>query len=269
MSKLKNMITDLLDRMKGEHAHHRPARFIMLMPGRTGSSYIIERMDSHPNIIAKGEIFGGGDVTEDISRVRRKLTSLYKKRYPGEILATGYKTKLYGNTSPVYADVPLFKKVISSEIGIDKCIILLRHNVVKQAVSRLRTEALKKEMTQNNGSDKWNIRQEQDKVAKCRLPPADIDTWIRKYEKENNEIRAFGESLGVDTLVLYYEDLMLDPDSLMLSIFGFLDVPKVQTASTLIKHTNDDLSTMIENFDELLENYRGTPYEEMFLSGAR
>jgi hypothetical protein len=33
-----------------------PQKFLMLFPGRTGSSYITEKLDAHPNVIMAGEI---------------------------------------------------------------------------------------------------------------------------------------------------------------------------------------------------------------------
>ena len=253
---------------KGKFEKKHLTKFILMMPGRTGSSYIIERLNSHPNIVAETELFGGGDTTEEITTVRKRLQRLYEDHYSDNIKAVGFKTKIRGNVNPVYSDLRLFKKKIIQEMMVTKSIILLRNNLVKQAISRIRTELLKKRSLEQNGTKIWNIRQDNDKVLAHCISPEVFDFWLKKYSVEKQELIDFSRSLEIEELTIYYEDLLGNDDKLMEKIFNFLDVPKQSTHSGMIKHTNDDLSKVVKNFDELLTKYKGTVYEAMFLEGV-
>jgi hypothetical protein len=168
------------------------------MPGRTGSSYIIERLNSHPNIVAEPELFGGGDVTEKMSTVRKRLRRLYENHYSNEIKVVGYKTKIRGNINPIYSDLFLFKKIITQEMMIAKSIVLLRRNLVKQVVSRIRTELLKKRSLEQIGSKLWNIKHEKNKLLSHYVSPEVFDFWLKKYSTENQELIDFSRSLEIE-----------------------------------------------------------------------
>ena len=106
-------------------------------------------------------------------------------------------------------------------------------------------------------------------MPKFNVPMGDLDRWIKKYSDENDEILEYSRSLGMDLLVMYYEDMLNAEDQFFRQILSFLEVPLMQTSSSMIKHTSDDLSEVINNFDEVLDHYRNTEYENMVLDGFK
>ena len=51
------------------------------------------------------------------------------------------------------------------------------------------------------------------------------------------------------------------------SLIAYMGLQPIEWEETILKHTSDSLRDVIENFDELAEMYRGTPYYEMFFDG--
>jgi hypothetical protein len=79
----------------------RPCKFILLFQGRTGSTYITERVDAHPRVKMEPEVWGGWGFQlsrEKIPLYSQKqldwLMSFYDKDYNIPYSAIGFKTKL-------------------------------------------------------------------------------------------------------------------------------------------------------------------------------
>ena len=67
-------------------------RFVLLFVGRTGSTYLITALNSHPEVVAYGESleeFKEGESSAQLDRVRNLLTP----RFVGRIKVLGFKTK--------------------------------------------------------------------------------------------------------------------------------------------------------------------------------
>jgi hypothetical protein len=71
-------------------------------------------------------------------------------------------------------------------------------------------------------------------------------------------------SLGLPSLALQYEGLLLDLQPTLATLFGFIGVPEITIAGTTKKNTADDLSHAVTNVDELRVHFAGTRYEAMF-----
>jgi hypothetical protein len=145
--------------------------------------------------------------------------------------------------------------------------VLVRRNVVKQAVSRLRTEILKAS-SEESGEKKWNVRSDDDKIPRCVIPLDEFDLVLNNYAESNRMLINYAETLHGSKLLLNYEDMLSDENLFMTSIFKFLGVPPERTYSDLIKHTSSNLTEVVDNFQELAARYRGTPFEEMFFETA-
>jgi Sulfotransferase domain len=242
-------------------------RFVMFMPGRTGSSYVIEKLDSHPNVVARGEIFPKLESGQDMVHVRKKIAKLYRNDYPEEIEVVGFKTKLTNHLAePLFSDFDELRDILR-QAGVDRVMVLVRRNLVKQAVSRLRTEILKT-ISETSGEKKWNVRANDDKIPRCIIPLDEFDLVLNNYAESNRMLVDYAETLHGSKLLLTYEDMLSDEDGFMTSIFEFLGVPRQRTYSDLIKHTSRNLAEVVGNFQELAERYRGTQFEEMFFETA-
>ena len=60
---------------------------------------------------------------------------------------------------------------------------------------------------------------------------------------------------------VYYDDLVADTRRQMELVFRFLGVEPMQTTSDFVKTSRNNLSNKIENYKEVRQALRGTPWE--------
>jgi hypothetical protein len=224
-----------------------PVRFVILFVGRSGSSNLVEALDSHPGISARGEWLFGKDSDRQLRVAREFLT----QPPHGEYSAVGFKTKLKDVRDPEG-----FAKLLREAEA--RIIFLQRRNSIKHVVSRFNSYRL------HGVTKHWNLYNEED-----RLPPATIDLmWfsgnLQEIEEEKRELEGYVKNLGLPTLSLCYEDLLVEQRASLERVFSFLGVRFEPVRGRCIKNTNDDLREAVSNFDELRSHYIGTPYEQMF-----
>lgn len=226
--------------------------FVIIFQGRCGSTYLVEALDSHPEIECVGE----------------KLASLRKKKYnaddqlgwannflthmdsPG-VSQKGFKTKLRDvlNKSG-------FRDLLQSLNT--RIIHLRRRNVVKLTISSFNSVRIRKK------TGDWNIYDSTHKPSETAIDSEVFASWLGGVEKRALDEMAFVVALDLPVLTLFYEDFLCDPSSYFEQIFSFLNVPIREVTGKSFKSTNDDLRLAISNFDELRSQYSGTPYEAMF-----
>jgi peptidoglycan/xylan/chitin deacetylase (PgdA/CDA1 family)/SAM-dependent methyltransferase len=153
-------------------------------------------------------------------------------------------------------DTGEFGKVLKS-LNV-KIIHLERRNMVKQVISWINSERLYKT------TGDWNLYRESD-----RLPPLEVDlpdfaTRLNLLEQGKLRLKRFVDKLGLPTIHIHYEDLLLNFKETMERVFKFLGVPFEETMSRVRKSASDDLRVAVSNFDSLKAQYVGTNYETMF-----
>jgi LPS sulfotransferase NodH len=221
--------------------------FMLFFQGRSGSTYLIEALASHPEIYARGEGVLGGGAGQQLRRARKFLTQLYPERYH----AVGFKTK--------FKDVQDPERLAKLLREVEAHIILLqRRNSIKHVVSFYNSLRI------YEATGDWNLYNKED-----RLPPVTIDmvrfaSWLEALEDEKRKLETYVKNLGLPTLSLWYEDLIVDQPATLESVFSFLGVQFKPVQGACIKNTSDDLRKAVSNFDELRARYIGTPYEWMF-----
>lgn len=227
--------------------------FVMIFLGRTGSSYVVEALSRHPEIMCKREehlstlIRQKKTAKEQLDWVRAFST----QQLTAPVTAVGFKTKLKDVLDPIgFADLltDLHARVIH----------LGRRNVVKTTVSWFNSIRL------NEASGHWNIYDD-----KVRLPPANIEpdrfhSMLCAVEKDMQREATFVDSLDLPKLAVSYEELLLDRADFFENIYSFLDVNSYAPAEKVFKATSDDLRDALSNHDQLRARYAGTVYEPLF-----
>jgi hypothetical protein len=225
-------------------------KFVLLFTGRSGSSYLMDLLDSHPDIRAQGEILASAThlgAEDQLKHVREFFSPGVLRAYK----VIGFKTKL----------VDIFEPTDFSQLLHEmKCriIVMNRENVVKSVVSRIFAERIYETYSE------WNITKQS-----MRLPPIDIapdifENFLQHKEKVEEELFSFVESIQLPKTFVTYEDLLRDPQRCLKGILEFLDVPSVPLNSDIKKHTSDNLRQVVSNFSEIRAKYVGTRYESMF-----
>lgn len=230
----------------------RITRFVILFPGRVGSTFLVSALDAHPDIEAKGERLDplrADGAAAQLDWTRRYLRGPVVNRHR----AVGFKTKLRD-----VVDQDAFGTLLHD---LDARIILLdRRNDVKHVVSRITARELK------DTTGRWN-RYAGDgggRAGAVRIDPDDFDERLRAVVAEKASIVDYVGRLGLPSLYVDYEDLLAEPDATFGAVLRFLGLPSTPMTGATVKNTSDNLRDVIENFDEVRARYAGTPYEAMF-----
>jgi LPS sulfotransferase NodH len=222
-----------------------PTRFVVLFPGRTGSSWLVSSLGAHPQVTAEGERL----VRRSPRWQRRWVERLYE-RHGRDLRAVGFKTKL----KDVW-DLAAFGKLLDDRSV--RPIVLTRRNRVKQAVSVLNARRLRA------ATGRWNRRAGTAPLPAFAIAPADLDETIEACRAADDALADFVGSLRGPTLELQYEDLLADAEGCFRTVLDFLDVPPAPLTSDVVKNTDDDLCRVLSNYEALREHLAGGPYRAM------
>ncbi len=226
-----------------------PVRFIVLMLGRTGSSLLVEALDSHSRVRARGEAFGHHSKRppgRQIERIRDFYTT-----FDGSAGVVGFKLK-YRDIGSVSALADLMRDL---EIRV---IHLQRRNRVKHVVSFFNAVRL------FDATGGWNLYEADDRLGAFRLDPRDFAERLETMNDESAALAAYVAALELPTLDLSYEDLLTHRNQTIARVFSFLGVGSEPVKPAALKNTPDDLRLVVRNFEQLYTIYRGTLYEAMF-----
>ncbi|MEI8335340.1 MAG: hypothetical protein WCG37_00545 [Actinomycetes bacterium] len=225
-------------------------RFVILFPGRTGSTFLVSALDSHPDVEAKGEVLDGLR-PKGVDAQRAWVERYLRGPVVGRSKAVGFKTKLRD-----VLDQEAFTEAVKRYDA--QIIVLDRRNDVKHAVSRITARVLR------DRTGRWNRYEGSEELGLLEIDAADFASRLEAVEEEKGVIRSFVDGLDRPYLHIDYEDLCADPPATFDKVFKYLGVRSLPVVGATLKNTSDDLREVIANFDELRGLYLGTPYEAMF-----
>lgn len=234
-----------------------PTRFAVLFEHRSGSTYLVEALNSHSKIRAEKELLSviRGKVEKGNAQPGDQLVCIDKLYVPVPTYhgydVIGFKTKIKDILDP--AGMARVLKANEARV-----ILLQRRNRIKLLVS------LRNAMRLNEATGDWNRYDEN-----VQLPPMHIEVGGFKQEleledKANRELNEYARGLGLPILELHYEDLLADSGGAFRRVCGFLGVDYEPMEAGTKKNTRDDLREVVANFDELKAAFTGTVYEPMF-----
>ncbi|MFM7271116.1 MAG: hypothetical protein ACKO2C_05730 [Actinomycetes bacterium] len=229
------------------------SRFVILFPGRTGSTYLISAIDRHPDVEAKGEMLDGLREA-GVDAQRAWLEKYLRAPFIGDHRAVGFKTKLRD-----VLDVDHFTSTIAKYDA--RIIVLDRRNDVKHAVSRITARVLR------DRTGRWNRYEGVEEVGLVEVDPDDFASRLVSVEEEKQTIRDYVASIGRPTLDIDYEDVLADPQGSFSKVLEWIGVRPMAVEGETLKNTPEDLRLVVANFDDLRSRYVGTRYESMFDEG--
>ena len=214
-----------------------PNRYVLLFPGRTGSTYVTDHMASHPEIVAYYEVLCQYRESWQQQRMYFDQT-LLKKRVPN-IKAIGFKTKL-----SLVMDLDAFESYLAEHQF--KIINLTRKNHLKFVVSIVRAKMLRAQ----NGSSNL-IENEHEELGPTTIPLADFAKAKTRLRRKNR-ISQLIDRTKLPNLEVAYEDLLNDESGTLKKIWDFLEVKNIATTGRTRKSTPQDLRNAVVNLDEIL-----------------
>jgi hypothetical protein len=209
----------------------------------------MEALGAHPEIEAGFEELGsrrqlGPDGQIDFAR------GFFMRERPATVAAAGFKTKLQD-----VLDKDRFADLLR-EVGA-RAVLLQRRNTVKAVVSWFRSELV------NEATGDWNVYRPEQRPPPVELDPAEFAARLARYEKARSALQEYALALERPALLLYYEDLLIDPSGTLDAACGFLGVRPAPVRGNAVKATPDDLRAAVSNFEELRERAGGR-YHAMF-----
>ncbi|MFM1823268.1 MAG: hypothetical protein RI967_1534 [Planctomycetota bacterium] len=224
-------------------ARSRPpeTRFVILFPGRTGSSFLASCLESHPEAIAEGERL----VRQSADWQRTWIDDLYRTPRKPPVRAVGFKTKLKD-----LADREDFARLL--DVHAVRIVTMARRNLVKLAVSTLNARRI------HAATGRWNNVADAPTLGPLEAGAEEIAAMVDRCERDQREVLAFAESLARPTLHLDYEDLLVDRDAWLRRATDFLEVSPLPLASTVGKATDDDLRAALARYDEVRDHFAAT-----------
>lgn len=228
----------------------RTRPFIVIFQGRSGSTYLMEALNRHPEILARMEMLVA------LKERGAKFQLKQARRYLRPPLfrcsrVIGFKTKLKDVLDPV-GFAALLKSLDT------RVILLLRRNRVKAVVSLFNAIRL------NTRTGEWNLYDEKDRLPPFSVEKGKFEARLNQMETEKRQIEDYAAALDLPILRMDYEDIFGDQNRAFERIFRFLEVGFADIFGKTLKNTSDDLRQILVNFEDLRRHFKNTPYEGMF-----
>lgn len=250
-------------------------KYILFAKQRSGSTWVIDLLNSHPEIVGYSELFdydcwgdsnlvGGecrlnwnGFVTEFHSKHGREPSRVDQVSMYSDYLnhhgfaaekATVVGFKLMYNQAISHPAIPRY--LLRHRV---RCVHLIRRNHLDGIVSH--------EAVANRGFAHAGTKAESQSTY---IDPASIALRLQRRAGEVEAAREFARFLGLPTIELYYEDLCEDINE-MQKVLSFLTVDPEGAVlnSSLRKMSGSSHQETISNFDEVASALRGTPFEQL------
>lgn len=204
--------------------------FVILFPGRTGSSWLVSALEGHPRIDVRGEILVGLDA----ARQRRLIEERLGTGSP-TTRVRGFKTKLKD-----VADLDGLRATIGDRVRV---VHMQRRDLLRLAISTVNARRLHRSTGRWNRSD--GVRE---------LPPLEIDVGVMIETIDAcaaavERLGTFVASLAAPVLEVDYAEVLESPSELLQRVQRHVGVEPRSLRSAVLKNTGTDLHTAIANFD--------------------
>lgn len=219
---------------------HAGTRFLILFPGRTGSSWLVSALKSHPQVRAEGEIL----VKQDEKAQRRLLDGILGAA-PEAGHAAGFKTKLKD-----VADLEdLRRRIRETPVAI---LAMRRRDLIRLAISRITARRL------HEHSGRWNLDERTSAAPARPIDAAELIEAIEHCDRTVRELEEFLAGLEAPRLDLEYAEILAEPTATLDRVQAFLGVRPHSLQSGVRKNTDEDLRRAVPNLSELLEAVEAT-----------
>ena len=220
-------------------------RFIVLSEGRSGSTYLATLLDSHPNIVCKGELLHPNNVgvmnaEQYLVTFQKVLDGLWKSDERCE--ACGCKIK---NSQIACLNKSVVKYLVDKDVQV---IHIVRRNVLNLLIEQ-------------------NLVRRNHLYVMKPYPPDSVvitvDNLYNAIDSQKNYIEKVNKLLPRNILV-EYEDLCWDKDCEIRRIAEFLGVEFSDTSSPMVKQMLMSQSECLVNYQELQQQFKDTEYSWFF-----
>ena len=232
--------------------------FLMVVSGRSGSSYLTKLVARDNRLIMLGEMLVGKTESQQKQILQDFFQGKMKnKNYLGKKAAIGFKTKLNDvvNRNNFLSLIRQHQPII---------IINRRRNFLKQAVSRARMLVLLENTANKYGKRHHSPIDKSDIVPPIKVDPDWIYRTTKNFAQRDKELENFSNSLNNKVTTLYYEDFATEPTIAIKILSEILKIDiNIDNYNVTYKNTSDDLRQAVANYDELKTRLKDTEYLSM------
>jgi len=247
-------------------------RFVLLSTQRSGSTWVVDTLNSHPRVVAYSELFMHGSEGRPKWGGERGLvywrTFLEEKGSPRSRLVRAYW--LWRYLGRAYASQPGVDaagfKLMYSQLRVSRpllpVLVLRRVRIIHLIRRNALDILLSKEAGAARGGTLHARSTDAVQTVQLRLPTEGLLERIASHEREVARARARFSRLGLAYREVAYEDLVRDEEREFASLFGFLRVGPANGAvsSSLRKVNPTSHEELIENYDEVRTALEGTRF---------
>ena len=245
-----------------ERADRRPgSRFVILSTQRSGSNWVEDRLDSHPDItIIRSEPFRTTTDLPDSYHAYRRHHRLLSTVAPPFAKAS-FVGDLLGSTS---GDARGFRVMYDQLRRSPSLLLTLRRKRV-QVVHLVRVNVLATHVSAllAKQTGVFVTREEPLGVDGVHVPAAslvsDLDQRLRRTER----FRWLLSHSGLPSCEVAYEDYVGAPDKVDRQVLAFLGVQEVPLTSTFERLSSRVVAQRITNLDEVADALRSTPHARL------
>jgi hypothetical protein len=224
-------------------------RFTIFFQGRSGSTYLVEALDSHPQIRCEIERLVGLRKAGAAGQLKW-IDEFFAAEEEPRASAVGFKTKL-DDVVDKESVAELLHRVHA------KVILLSRLNVMKMIVSWFNSERL------YAATGEWNQYPPGAPLSPFEIDLAKFDRRLGLVLHGRARLEAYVRSLKLPRMQVCYEDLLANEQRTLGQVCEFLGVDAMPLQGRCVKTTSDDLRQVITNYDELYAQYKGTHFQLM------
>lgn len=239
--------------------HTAPAPFAILGMPRTGTHYLEELLNEHPNVLSNGELLNTYDVNwpeqDRLLRSDRELLELAYLRFPTR---SGKKVTHVGCkiNEPQFKERPAFFDELARWPGL-KVILLSRRNTLESLRSLVQAR-------QSRVWLKFSSDEDTAPPPRVKLSIAACEDYFRAADDFHSRVARSYSSTSL--LEIEYERLLREPAACLETACRFLGVPALQPSGSgaLQRLEQRPLNETVENFEDLRRHFAGGPYARFF-----
>jgi LPS sulfotransferase NodH len=245
-------------------------KFIVLSTQRSGSTWVVDMLNSHPRVVTYSELFMHGG--EGRPKWGTEQDLLYWQTFIADKGRTGRLTRAYwlwhylgrAFAARPGIDAVGFKLMYSQLTRISKPLMpalwlkrvriihLMRRNALDVVLSKEAGEARRGVLHARDGDELESVR--------VRLEPDDLVRRMTSHERAIEGARVRFKRVGVPYTEVVYEDLVEDEEAGFDSLFRFLDVEPQRVSSSLQKVNPSSHEELIENYRQVRDALEGTRF---------
>ncbi|TCK94543.1 sulfotransferase [Paraburkholderia sp. BL9I2N2] len=245
------------------HPTPPPEPFAILAMPRTGTHYLEQLLNRHPNVLSNGELLNTYDTNwpdkNRLLRGDRELLELAYLRYPTRSDKTNVTHVGCKINEPQFRARPGLLAELARWPRL-KVILLPRRNTLESLRSLVQARQTGQWLRFSSGND-------------AALPPrvglsiADCEAYFKTAE--DFHARVAHSFASTNLLVMEYESLLCESAACLATIWDFLQVPAPQLSGRVILQRQETrpLDQTVRNFHELRRHFADGPYARFFGAG--